>query len=275
MGALSGKTALVTGASSGIGQETAVALLGAGATVYAAARRTERMAALGDRGARIIELDVTNEGSMLAAVERIRSETGGIDILVNNAGYGSYGAIEDVPIDEARRQFEVNVFGLARLTQLALPGMRERGSGKVVNISSMGGRMYTPFGGWYHATKYAVEALSDCMRLETKPFGVDVILVEPGAIKTDWGIIAAENLRKASASGAYAGQGGKAANKLAKMYSGSGLTDASVIAKTILKGVTARRPKSRYLVGFMAKPGVFARIALGDRIFDRIIGFMS
>ena len=213
--------------------------------------------------------------TMRAAVERIRSETGGIDILVNNAGYGSYGAIEDVPIDEARRQFEVNVFGLARLTQLALPGMRDRGSGKIVNISSMGGRMYTPFGGWYHATKYAVEALSDCMRLETKPFGVDVILVEPGAIKTDWGIIAAENLRKASASGAYAGQGGKTANKLTKMYTGSGLTEASVIAKTILKGVTARRPKSRYLVGYMAKPGVFARIVLGDRIFDRLIGFMS
>lgn len=275
MGKLTGRSALVTGASSGIGYETTLALLAEGAVVYAAARRIDRMETLKEKGARLVALDVTEDASMIAAVEKIQAETDGIDILVNNAGYGSYGAIEDVPIDEAKRQFDVNVFGLARLTQLVLPGMRKRNRGSIVNISSMGGRMYTPFGGWYHATKYAVEALSDCMRLEAKPFGIDVILVEPGGIKTDWGMIAAENLRKTSSEGAYSAQAGKAADNLAKMYSGSLLTPPQAIAKAILRGVTARRPKTRYLVGFMAKPAVFLRIILGDRAFDRIIGFMS
>ncbi len=275
MGKLTGKTALITGASSGIGEETARAFLAEGATVYAAARRTDRMAGLKDAGARVIALDVTDDASMADAIGKIKTEAGGIDILVNNAGYGSYGAIEDVPLEEGKRQFDVNVFGLARLTQLVLPSMRARGSGRIVNISSMGGRMYTPFGGWYHATKYAVEALSDCLRLETKPFGIDVILVEPGGIKTDWGTIAADNLRKTSAGGAYSARAGRTADNMTKMYTGNGLTPARVIAKTILRGVAARKPKSRYLVGFMAKPGVFLRIVLGDRAFDRIIGFMS
>jgi len=275
MNMLNGKTALVTGASSGIGFKTVLALLAEGATVYAAARRVERMADLASKGARTIAMDVTDEASTVAAAEKIRAETGRIDILVNNAGYGSYGAIEDVPLEEGRRQFDVNVFALARLTQLVLPGMRERHWGKIVNISSMGGRMYTPFGGWYHATKYAVEALSDCLRLETSAFGVDVILVEPGGIKTDWGAIAAENLRKTSGGGAYGAAAEKTASSLSRMYGGSALTPPDTIAATILRAVTAKRPKARYLVGYMAKPAVFLRIVLGDRAFDKIIRFMS
>jgi NAD(P)-dependent dehydrogenase (short-subunit alcohol dehydrogenase family) len=165
------KTALVTGASSGIGEATALKLHELGYTVYGAARRTERLQQLASRGVRPLAMDVTDDDSMRAGVEQIVAETGCVDVLVNNAGYGSYGAIEDVPLDEARRQFAVNVFGAMRLTQLVLPHMREQRSGTVVNISSMGGKIHTPLGGWYHGTKFAVEALSDCLRLEVKPFG--------------------------------------------------------------------------------------------------------
>src|SRR5262245_3128222 len=160
------KTALVTGASSGIGEATARKLHQLGYTVYGAARRLERMKGLEDEGIHLIQLDVTAEESMKAAVERILAETGQIDVRVNNAGYGSYGAVEHVPMSEARYQFEVNVFGAARLIQLVLPGMRERRSGTIVNMSSMGGKIYTPLGGWYHGTKFALEALSDCLRME-------------------------------------------------------------------------------------------------------------
>ena len=160
------RTALVTGASSGIGEDTARRLQALGCIVYGAARRTDRLQALAADGIRPLAMDVTDDASVTAGVNRILEETGRIDILVNNAGYGSYGAIEDVPIDEARRQFEVNVFGLGRLTQLVTPHMRTQGSGTIINISSMGGRLTTPLGGWYHATKHAVEALSDALRME-------------------------------------------------------------------------------------------------------------
>ena len=175
------RTALVTGASSGIGEETARRLQGLGYTVYGAARRTGRLEKLAAEGVRPLAMDVTDDASMTAGIARIIEETGRIDVLINNAGYGSYGAIEDVPIDEARRQFEVNLFGLGRLVQLVTPHMRGQKSGTIINISSMGGRLTTPLGGWYHATKYAVEALSDALRMELKPFGIDVVLVEPGA----------------------------------------------------------------------------------------------
>ena len=211
---------------------------------------------------------------MKKGIDMILEKEDSIDILINNAGYGSYGAIEDVPIEEARRQFDVNIFGLARLTQLVLPGMRKNGYGRIVNISSMGGKMYTPFGGWYHATKHALEGLSDCMRLELKPFGIDVIIIEPGGIKTDWGIIAAENLKKTSASGPYSESAGKSAEGLKEMYSGTGLSDVSLISRTILRALTARKPKTRYAAGYMAKPAIFLRRFSSDRFFDRIIASM-
>ena len=192
--------ALVTGASSGIGEDTAHKLRALGYIVYGAARRTDRLQALAADGIRPLAMDVTDDASMSAGVNRILEETGRIDVLVNNAGYGSYGAIEDVPIDEARRQFEVNVFGLGRLTQLVTPHMRAQGSGTIINISSMGGKLTTPLGGWYHATKYAVEALSDALRMELRPFGIDVVVVEPGGIRTEWSSIAADHL-EATAEG--------------------------------------------------------------------------
>ena len=173
------KVALVTGASSGIGRAAAMHLRAAGFIVYGVARRTHRMQELEKQGVKTLAMDVTDEESATLGIEQILTQTGRIDVLVNSAGYGSYGAVEDVPIEEARRQFEVNLFGAARLIQLVLPGMRARRSGTIVNITSMGGKIYTPFGAWYHATKFAFEALSDCLRIETKGFGIDVVIIEP------------------------------------------------------------------------------------------------
>jgi short-subunit dehydrogenase len=230
---------------------------------------------LEQKGAKLVKMDVTDEASMGSGVKSILDKEGSIEILINNAGYGSYGAIEDVPIDEARRQFEVNIFGLARLTQLVLPGMRQNRYGKIVNISSMGGKIYTPFGGWYHATKHALEGFSDCLRIETAPFGIDIVVVEPGGIATEWGAIAAENLKKTSGSGAYARTANKAADGMAEMYASGKLSAPSLIGKTIMKAVTARTPKTRYVAGFMAKPVMFLRYWLSDRMFDRIVQSMA
>lgn len=268
------KIALITGASSGIGKETAKTMLNAGFTVYTAARRVEKMEDLKKIGAFPVQMDVTDEDSMTAGIQMILDKEGSIDILVNNAGYGSYGAVEDVPIEEARRQFEVNIFGLARLTQLVLPKMRENKYGKIINISSMGGKVYTPFGAWYHATKHALEGFSDCLRWETAPFGIDVVVVEPGGITTPWGVIAAENLRKTSGKGAYAEAANKSADSTEALYNGDQLSPPSLIANTILKAITARKPKTRYAVGYLARPTIFMRKWFGDRFFDRILRMM-
>lgn len=268
---MSKKVALVTGASSGIGYDATLELYKSGFTVYGAARRIEKMGGLTKKGIRVIALDVTDEASMAACIDTIISNEGRLDVLVNNAGYGSYGTIEDVPMEEARRQIEVNVFGLARMTQLALPHMRKNGFGRIINVSSMGGKVYSQYGGWYHATKHAVEALSDCLRLETKEFGIDVVVVEPGGIKTDWGIIAADNLERTAEGSAYEKGIKESADRMRKRYSGNSLSDVSVISKTIVKGATARKPKTRYLMGIGAKPAVFLKKILTDRMFDHIV----
>lgn len=268
------KVALITGASSGIGESAAILLHNAGFKVYGAARRLEKMKSLEGKGISTITLDVTDEDSIVNCVHTILEKEGSIDVLVNNAGYGSYGAIEDVPMEEARRQFDVNIFGLARLTQLVLPGMREKRFGKIVNISSMGGRIFTPFGAWYHATKHALEGWSDCLRLETKQFGIDVVIVEPGGVKTPWGIIAAENLKKTSGNGAYAEAANKSAEGTAKMYSSNRLTKPEVIGKVILKAVTARKPRRRYVKGMGAKPTLFIRKWFGDGVYERVLKAM-
>ncbi|MFD6443910.1 oxidoreductase [Promicromonospora sp. NPDC060204] len=262
------KIALVTGASSGIGEATALELASAGYVVYAAARRAGRMEHLKDAGIRPISMDVTDEDSMRAGIDLIVAEAGRIDVLVNNAGYGSYGALEDVPMDEARYQFEVNVFGAARLTQLVLPHMRANRSGKIVNVTSMGGKIHTPLGAWYHATKFALEAISDCLRLELEPFGIDVIVIEPGGIKTEWGSIAADKLRAASAEGPYATQG----NAVAASLDEDGRSSSpALIGRTITKAVRAPRPRTRYAVGFGAKPLILLRDVLPDRTYDALI----
>ncbi|MFD7874168.1 oxidoreductase [Streptomyces sp. NPDC059766] len=268
---MSAKTALVTGASSGIGEATALKLHGLGYTVYGAARRTARLRRLAEGGIRPLAMDVTDDASMRTGIEKIVSETGRIDVLVNNAGYGSYGALEDVPLDEARRQFEVNVFGAIRLAQLVLPHMRARRSGTVVNVTSMGGKIYTPLGGWYHGTKFALEALSDCLRLEAKPFGIDVVVIEPGAIATEWGAIAADKLEKSSTDGGYAEQATAVASALRSEANAQRNSPPGVIADTIGKAVTARRPKTRYATGFGARPLIALRRILPDRAFDTVI----
>ena len=197
------RVALVTGGSSGIGEHTARLLQEAGFTTYAVARRVERMQALADAGVTTFAMDVTDDASVTAGVARIVEEHGRVDLLVNNAGYGSYGAVEDVPIDEARRQFEVNVFGLARLTQLVTPHMRAQTSGRIINVSSIGGKFYEPLGAWYHATKFAVEGFSDSLRLELAPYGIRVVIIEPGPILTEWNEIARDSLVETSRGTAY------------------------------------------------------------------------
>lgn len=265
------KTALVTGASSGIGEATARKLADLGYTVYGAARRIDRLQKLTDHGIHPLAMDVTDDASMSAGIAQIIGETGRIDVLVNNAGYGSYGAVEDVPLDEARYQFEVNVFGAARLAQLVLPHMRKRRSGTIVNITSMGGKIYTPLGGWYHGTKFALEGLSDCLRLEAQPFGVNVVVIEPGGIATEWGGIAADHLRKVSGDTAYAAQAQAVATSLSSEANARRNSPPQVIADAIGKAVTARRPKTRYTVGFGARPLIFVKWLLPDRAFDAII----
>lgn len=263
------RVALVTGASSGIGAATARRLARAGLTVYGAARRLDRLAELAADGVRAVELDVTSDDSMTAAIDHVLSEAGRIDVLVNNAGYGSYGAIEDVPMAEARRQIEVNLFGLARMIQLVVPGMRGRGGGTIVNITSIGGKITTPLGGWYHASKFAVEGLSDALRTELAPFGIDVVVIEPGGIATEWGDIAMESAKAASGDGAYAERVAAASAAMEGPIAQRG-SDPDVVARTIERAVTAGRPRTRYAVGFMAKPSLIARRVLPDRAMDWI-----
>jgi NAD(P)-dependent dehydrogenase (short-subunit alcohol dehydrogenase family) len=268
---MAAKVALVTGGSSGIGEATAVRLRELGYTTYAAARRVQRMEHLAKAGIRPLAMDVTGDGSLQSGVKHILDEEGRIDVLVNAAGYGSYGAIEDVPLSEARDQFEVNVFGAARLTQLVLPQMRGQHSGTIINITSMGGKIYTPLGGWYHATKFALEALSDCLRMEVKPFGINVVVIEPGGIQTEWPAIAAGKLKQASSGGPYAKQADAVATSLTSDATARRSSPPTLIAGTIAKAVTARRPRTRYAVGYGARPIIFLHDVLPDRAFDTFI----
>lgn len=266
------KVALVTGASSGMGRETVLELKKRGFIVYGGARRVDKMKDLENKGIHALYLDVTDDASMVSCVEEIVKKEGRIDVLVNSAGYGSLGAIEDVDIEEARHQFEVNLFGLGRMCQLVLPVMRKHDYGKIVNISSMGGRVTTLFAGWYYASKFAVEGFSDTLRMEAGHFGVDVILVEPGLVKSEWNIIALDRLKKeTSKDGAYAGLSARYGNNLAGMYSKKEVTSPQFIAKTIGEAVTARKPKTRYLIGYCAKLCVFLNRLIGDRNYDKLI----
>ncbi|AFT81022.1 short chain dehydrogenase [Leuconostoc carnosum JB16] len=265
------KVVLLTGASSGIGYQTAVLLASLDYKVYGAARRVEKMAPLAALGITPIKLDVTDEESSKQAIQEIINQEGRIDVLINNAGYGSYGAIENVALDEAKHQFDTNLFGVARLVQLVMPYMREQHAGKIINISSMAGRVTTYMGAWYHATKYALEAFSDALCMEVKPFGVDVVLVEPGGIKTEWGIIAADHLKQSSQGTVYSEHALAAADRMHKLYNSDKLTDPSVIAGTIVKAVESSRPRARYLVGYGAKFSVFLHTILPAKFFDKLV----
>jgi NAD(P)-dependent dehydrogenase (short-subunit alcohol dehydrogenase family) len=265
------KVILITGASSGIGLATALRLLKDGHIVYGGARRIDAMAPIADAGGHGLALDVTDDESMSAAVRTVLDKEGRIDVLVNNAGYASYGAVEDIPMAEARRQLEVNLIGLARMTQLVLPSMREKHSGTIVNISSMGGTIYTPRGAWYHATKHAVEAFSDCLRLGVAQFGIEVAIVAPGAIDTGFNEILGAQVRQASGSGPYAAM----AEGIATTATPGSGDNPEVVANAIAEAVSARHPKTRYRMGRYAKSLVVLRRALPDRLFDRVIARMA
>ena len=265
------KVILITGASSGIGYDTAVRLAGEGHKVYGAARRVERMEPLREHGVVPLKMDVTDEASVVAGVAAVIGAEGRIDVLVNNAGFGYFGAVENVSMDEARRQLDVNVFGMARLTQLVLPYMRLQHSGRIINISSIAGRMVFYFGGWYHVSKYAVEALSDALRMEVQPFGIDVVLIEPGGIKTNWGLIAAEHLSASSAGTVYEDAANHEAEILRKAYSNDILSSPSVISKRISRAVHARKPRARYAVGFASSTSKFFHSVLPTRWWDALM----
>lgn len=258
------KIVAITGASSGIGKSTAKLLLKNHFIVYGGARRIEKMKDLEDMGARILKLDVTNNISSKKFINTIIQEQNRIDVLINNAGYGLFGPIEDIPLQEAQKQFDVNVFGLSRMTQLILPYMRAQHSGKVINISSIGGKIVTPFGGWYHATKFAVEALSDDLRMQTKNLGIDIIVIEPGGIKTEWDSFALNNLLK-YANEPYKNYAKKIGESFKKSYKHASPPD--VVARIILKSIKAKKPKTRYSVGSKAKLSLFVA-KLPDRLRD-------
>ena len=271
----SNKVILLTGASSGIGYDTAVALAQQGHKVYAAARRVDRMEPLRQYGIVPLKMDVTDEASMQEGVKTLLDAEGRIDVLINNAGYGYFGAVENVPMDDARNQLEVNVFGLARLCQLVLPTMRAQHSGRIINTASVAGRSVFYYGGWYHVSKYAVESLSDAMRMELKPFGIDVVIIEPGAIKTNWGIIAADHLIESSKGTAYEQTGTMMANNLRNMYLSNTISDPAVVRKAIVRAVNARRPCTRYRIGRMANAIVFFHWLLPTRWWDAFLRLMG
>jgi len=270
------KAVLITGCSTGIGRATAERLARGGRRVYATARRPESIRELEGSGCSVLALDVCDEASMRAAVDEVEKREGAVGVLVNNAGYGSEGPLEEVPLEEVRRQFETNVFGLIRLTQLVLPGMRRQRSGRIVNLSSMGGRMTLPGGGVYHATKYAVEALSDALRFEVRGFGIDVVVIEPGAIKTEFGPTAIAKIDASAIPGSPYASFREALKGLIRGEGSTGALagEADDVARAIERAVDARRPRTRYPVTAGARILMGLRRWLPDRGFDAFLRTM-
>ena len=264
---------LVTGCSSGIGLASAQALLDAGHIVYATARRPETLAELAARGAHVLALDVTSEESMSVAVKAVEAEHGRVGALVNNAGYGEYGTIEETDLDKVRTMFETNVFGLARMSQLVLPGMRAAREGRIVNIGSMGGRLTFPVGGYYHSTKYAVEALSDALRNEVRGFGIGVSLVEPGLIRTEFaGTALASDGAGTQGDSPYAALLAASAGNTTGGYGSSAITAGpESVARVVRRAIESRHPRPRYVVTPAARALIAARTLGGDRFWDLMV----
>jgi len=263
------KVILVTGASAGMGKEFAKELLNDGHIVYGAARRVDKMDDIKVLGVKVLEMDVTDDASMIKGVNDIAKAEGRIDVLINNAGFGSYGAVEDVSIDDAKYQLNVNVFGAARLAQLVLPHMRKQHFGRIINITSIGGKLALPLGGWYHASKFALEALSDSLRNEVEQFGIDVVVIEPGGVKSEWAGIAGDNLLKVSGNGVY----GALTRQFGAIIKKTEANNAEpiVIVDLVRKAIEAKKPKTRYAGGYMAKMALFMRKILPDRTFDKMM----
>jgi NAD(P)-dependent dehydrogenase (short-subunit alcohol dehydrogenase family) len=260
---------MITGASSGIGKATAKRLLASHFKVYAVARRQEAMEDLKALGAEVLHMDVTDESSIDRVMEILLQNEGRIDILINNAGYGSTGSLEDVPLSEAQGQFDVNVFGLMRVTKAVLPAMRAQGSGKIINLSSVGGKFATPLSGWYNATKFCVEALSDSLRREVSSFGIQVVLIEPGGINTGWPPEAAQAAQRNSGHTAYGPMVSRFVRNL-RIYEHQ-LSDPAIVADLIEKAIRSSRPRTRYVGGFGARPLLLLRRLLPPKIMDAIV----
>lgn len=263
------KVILITGASSGMGKTSAKDLIKAGHTVYCVARSVDKMADLAELGGHVMKMDVTNENDIENVVKEIIAKEGKIDVLWNNAGYGLYGPVEEVPMEKVQQQFEVNVYGVARLTKKVLPYMRERKNGLIINTSSMGGKIYTPLGAWYHATKHAIEGYSDCLRMEVKEFGINVVVLEPGVINTGFAQGVSDHFSYESQNGPY--------RKLVNGYMRAMEKNPNigskpeVISDAVLKIINSKNPKTRYLVGQSGKLLVMLRRIIGDKNFDRMM----
>jgi NAD(P)-dependent dehydrogenase (short-subunit alcohol dehydrogenase family) len=273
MGIDKSRPVLITGCSTGIGRATAERLAGDGWNVHATARRLDAIEDLGNRGCTLNELDVTDEGSMERAVAEVEKD-GPIGALINNAGYSQSGAIESIPMESVRRQFETNVFGLMRMCQLVLPGMRNAGSGRIVNLSSMGGKLTFPGGGVYHATKHAVEALSDALRFEVKEFGIEVVIIEPGLIITDFGETANASIGAVEEHGPYAEFNENVGKVTANAYTGPMArlgAGPEAVASKIARALTTARPSTRYKVTPSARVIMGMRRGMTDRMWDRFV----
>lgn len=266
------KVIFITGASSGMGKDGALRLIKEGHTVYGAARRLNQMQELLKTGGHTIKLDVTNPESIKKAIEQVISEQGKIDVLWNNAGYSVAGAVEDVSYEDAKRQFEVNLFGLAEVTKMVLPHMRNQKSGTIINTSSVGGKIFSPLGAWYHASKHALEGWSDCLRLELKPFNINVVILEPGGIRTEFGDVLYQPMVKRAKGGPYEELSDLIANTYKAAYANpKGTSPASVISDVIVRIIRSKKPKTRYSAGYMSKTILFFRNILSDKMFDGLI----
>jgi NAD(P)-dependent dehydrogenase (short-subunit alcohol dehydrogenase family) len=265
------KVIVIAGASPGIGKEGAKKLIQDGHIVYAGASRLNRMQDLKSLGGTLIKLDVTNEDDIENAVSTVIGKESRIDVLWNDVGYGCYGAVEDVPLEDARKVFEVNLFGMAALIQKVVPHMRAAKSGTIINTSSMGGKVYVPLGAWYHGTKHAIEGFSDCLRLELKPFNINVVILEPGSIGTEFSDVVEKELKKYSVKTGYKSLYEKIVGNIRAGTLEGGASHPSVIADTVNEIIGSKKPKTRYASGKMAKPSIWLRTHLSDRLFDKLI----
>ncbi len=263
------KTILITGASSGFGKLAAKQLIKKGYTVYGAARRIGQMQDLVDLGGHAIEMDVTNDESVKEGVAQITKDQGKIDVLINNAGYAQYGIVETTDLEHAKRQYEVNVFGLVRVSQAVLPHMRKQMSGQIINLSSVAGKVSFPMAGWYASSKYAVEAISDAMRAEVKGFGIKVVIVEPGTFKTGFDDVAVDELEKLANDKVYGDKIKSFKNRFSEMYQKAPTPEP--VINVLEKAITSKKPKTRYKVGMDSKMAIMMKGLLSDKAFDNVM----